>query len=75
MKFLSVNRIEKNYIVCEDENSKTHVIPVKNLPQDVREGSVVLSNGRGEIKLDKRKTRIRKNIILNLRRKIYGENK
>lgn len=75
MKFLSVDRIEKNYIICEDENRNSHVIPVKKLPSDLKEGNIVSLNKEGEIKTDKRKTEIRKNIILNLHFKVCDENK
>ena len=75
MKFLSVDRIEKNHIICEDENGEVHDIPVKNLDKDIKEGSVVSLNNKGEVKIDQQKTNIRKNIILKLRRKIYGADK
>lgn len=75
MKFLSIDRIEKNHIVCEDENGEVHVIPVKDLPENIKEGSVVSLNDTGKIKIDRNKTKIRKNIILKLRRKIYGADK
>lgn len=73
MKFLSVDRIEKNQIICEDEDGEIHVVPPKNLPQNLREGSIVSLDKEGNIRLNKRKARVRKNTILNLRRKIYGE--
>ncbi len=75
MKFLSVDRIEKDHIICEDETGKMHIVPTQNLPPDIKEGSIINLDENGEIKIDKQKTNIRKHIILNLRRKIRSENK
>ncbi len=75
MKFLSVDRIEENRLICEDESGKIHVIPVENLPVDVKEGSIIRLDEKGKVKIDEKKTKIRKNIILNLRRKAYDINR
>lgn len=75
MKFLSVDRIEKDHIICENENGEVHIIFVKDLTKDIKEGSVVSLNDKGEVEIDQQKTNIRKNIILKLRRKIHGVDK
>lgn len=40
MKYV-VDRIEGNYAVCEDENNKIVNIPLKELPEDIKEKDVI----------------------------------
>ncbi|MBE6031595.1 MAG: DUF3006 domain-containing protein [Clostridiales bacterium] len=44
MKYI-VDRIEADLAVCEDENEEMVNIPLKSLPEGVKEGSVVIRNG------------------------------
>lgn len=75
MKFLSVDRIENSYVICEDESGEAYVIHAKNLPPNLSEGNILSFGKGGEIRVDKRKTNIRRSKISNLRRKIFGKAK
>lgn len=49
MKYI-VDRIEKNFAVCEDENKKMIDISLEFLPKNIKEGTVLYyKNGKYEI--------------------------
>ncbi len=70
MDFLSVDRVEKNYLVCENQDEEIKIIKYKKLDRDISEGSIVYIDSCGNIKLDKEKTKIRRNLIHNLEEKL-----
>ena len=70
MDFLSVDRIEENYLVCENQNEEIKFIEYKKLDKNISEGSIIYIDSHGNIKLDKEKTKIRRNLILNLEEKL-----
>lgn len=70
MDFLSVDRIEKNYLVCENQDEEIKIIKYKKLDKDILEGSIIYIDSYGNIKLDKEKTKIRRKLIHNLEEKL-----
>ncbi len=70
MDFLSVDRIEENYLVCENQNEEIKFIEYKKLDKNISEGSIIYIDSHGNIKLDKEKTKIRRNLIRNLEEKL-----
>jgi len=70
LDFLSVDRIEENYLVCENQNEEIKFIEYKKLDKNISEGSIIYIDSHGNIKLDKEKTKIRRNLIRNLEEKL-----
>ncbi len=70
LDFLSVDRIEKNYLVCENQDEEIKIIKYKKLDKDILEGSIIYIDSYGNIKLDKEKTKIRRKLIHNLEEKL-----
>ncbi len=73
MKWLSVDRIEQDFLICEDENGSIHQINFKKLPPEITEGSVITISDSGEIVLDSEKTYQRRKLIESIRAKINNE--
>lgn len=70
MDFLSVDRIEENYLVCENQDEEIKFIEYKKLDKNISEGSIIYIDSHGNIKLDEEKTKIRRNLIRNLEEKL-----
>ncbi len=70
MDFLSVDRIEENYLVCENQDEEIKIIEYKNLDKNISEGSIIYIDNSGNIKLDEEKTKIRRNLIRSLEEKL-----
>ncbi len=63
MKLLSVDRMEGNYVICEDDEKKLFAIDVSELPKHVKEGDVIRIKDSGDISVDEEETaRRRKNV-------------
>ena len=74
MDFLSVDRIEENYLVCENQDEEIKIIEYKNLDENISEGSIIYIDNSGNIKLDEEKTKIRRNLIRSLEEKLVWVN-
>ena len=61
MKYI-VDRIEADLAVCEDENEEMVNIPLKDLPEGVKEGSVLVQED-GSWSIDKNEELARKKRI------------
>ncbi len=70
LNFLSVDKIEKDYLVCEDQNEEVKIIPFKKLSEDISEGTIIYLDNLGNIKIDKEKTQIRRDIIRRLQNQV-----
>lgn len=70
MDFLSVDRIEENYLVCENQDEEIKIIKYKKLDKNISEGSIIYIDNSGNIKLDEEKTKIRRNLIRSLEEKL-----
>ncbi len=73
MKFLSVDRIEKNHIICEDENQRVHMLDIKDISENLNEGDIIKITSDGDVIKDEEKTTIRRKEIVKLRRFLYFE--
>lgn len=65
-----MDRIEKDYLVCENQDEEIKIIPFKKLDENIFEGSVVYVDKNGNVKLDREKTEKRKKLILELQSKL-----
>ena len=65
MKILIVDRIEADFAVCEIEEGNFANIPLKALPDGIREGDVI------KISVDTKKTEKRKENINNLMNHLF----
>ena len=70
LHFLSVDRIEKDYLVCENQDEKVKIIPFEKLSEDISEGTVIYVDNSGNIRIDKEKTQIRRDIIQKLQNQV-----
>ena len=61
-----MDRIEKDYLVCENQDEEIKIIPFKKLDRNISEGSVIYIDEKGNIKLDREKTEARRQLILKL---------
>ena len=67
MKTLIVDRIEADFAVCEIEEGSFADIPLKALPNDVKEGDVI------HISVETEETEKRKNNINNLMNSLFKD--
>ena len=72
---LSVDRIECGFAICQDfESEKMIDIPLRALPEDIKEGDVIFRDIDGIFKLDKAATTRRREKIIRLQEKIFIDN-
>lgn len=70
MKFLFVDRINDNHIICEDENGEEVILNIQNVTGEIKEGDVVCVDDTGRVATDYEMTCLRKKEILKLREKL-----
>ena len=73
MNFVSIDSIEEDFAVCEDEEGKKLTIDFKDLPKGIFEGAVLVKNERKKWIISEKLTKERKQTILDLRKSIYGK--
>ncbi len=73
MNFLSVDRIENDVLVCENEKCEEVIIEKKNHVDGLSEGSIIEVDSKGNIVLNKEKYEQRKKEILKLQKKLNIE--
>ncbi len=69
---LIVDRIEGNFAVCENENKQMIDIPLIDLPEKIKEGSV-LSEENGVYSVDEAAEAERRARMIALRNSIFNE--
>jgi len=69
---LIVDRIEGNFAVCEKEDKTMVDIPLADLPEDLREGSILVSDN-GTYTIDKAAMSDRKAKLAALRNSIFNK--
>ena len=69
---LIVDRIEGRFAVCESENQQSFNIPLTDLPEDIREGSI-LKYENGVYLIDKVAEDERRAKMIALRNSIFNE--
>jgi hypothetical protein len=68
MKFICVDRIEKDLVVCEG-NKKNFILPLKILPPNIKESDIIYKDKNGQWKIDVDKTieiKIKNSNLLNI---------
>lgn len=70
--FLSVDRIENGFAVCEKEDLSTVLIELSKLPNGTKEGSVLLFEN-GEYSIDLGEEKRRKRHILELQNSLFED--
>lgn len=66
-----VDRIEDGIAVLEDENMKHTEISSHKLPENAKEGSVLILNSDGSFTLDEAQTQKIKQKMLDLQKKLF----
>lgn len=73
MERLFVDRIENEIAVCEKNNRDRMEIPLKNLPEDVREGSVLILKNNGNFELDYETEAARRKELFELQNSLFDD--
>lgn len=60
---LSIERIEGNFALCEDEKQKQYTIPLSSLPKDAAEGDILKPNKIGGYQLDSQESDRRRKAV------------
>ncbi len=71
MSYFSVDRIEEDLVVCEDESGNESVFKISQFPKNIKEGDIVEPADDGSFKINHKKTQEVRNDILRLRDEIY----
>ena len=70
--YYSIDRFEGSFAVCEDENGMMNDIPVEQLPENAKEGSVLKAEN-GIFVLDEDEEHRRRNEINRIQRTLWDE--
>lgn len=69
---LSIDRFEGAYAICQDDNEKMYAIEKKEIPNEAILGDILsIDENTGELKVDKKETKIRKEKIKSLQDKLF----
>lgn len=71
----SVDRIEGDYAVCEDECGKMKKIKLKLLPIEIKEGMIICKNKQNKYIVDLYKTNRRREKIYKLQQELFNKDK
>lgn len=71
-KFYSVSRIEDGVAVLEFPDGSFNEVPFSLLPQDVKEGNILVPDEEGNLIHDFNEEEERKKLILSLEDDIFG---
>ncbi|MDD6462908.1 MAG: DUF3006 domain-containing protein [Clostridiaceae bacterium] len=71
MKY-SVERIEENVALCEDDLGKTVKLRLDELPENIREGDIIEKTENGFI-IDADETQLRRKKMAEMQRNIFGK--
>ena len=72
MDWLSVDRIENNIAVCEDENRKQKEIALESIDGTPREGDMIFWH-EGKYHISAEETAKRREKILRIQKDLFGE--
>lgn len=61
-----VDRVEEEFVLCENENKFIEKIERKKLPKDIKEKDIVILKSTGEYVIDENETKKRKQYISDL---------
>lgn len=68
-----VDRIESGIAVCENDDGEMINIPFEKLPKGTKEGSIIIVDNNGIMKLDKDLEKKRKSELFNLQNTLFDE--
>ncbi len=68
---LIVDRIENGFAVCEKDDLSFINIPLSDLPEETKEGSVLVQNKSGQYILDADEEEKRRAKLLELQKKLF----
>ena len=71
MKY-SIDRIEENIAVCEDDDGNVLKLSVDDLPPEIREGDIIEKTESGFI-IDADETQLRRKKMAEMQRNIFGK--
>ena len=71
MKY-SIDRIEENIALCEDDDGNVLKLNVDELPQEIREGDIIEKTENGFV-IDADETQLRRKKMAELQRNIFGK--
>lgn len=71
MKY-SVDRIEENIAICEDDDGNVLKLSADELPQEIREGDIIEKTENGFV-IDADETQLRRKKMAELQRNIFGK--
>lgn len=71
-EYYSVSRIEKNIAVLEFPDETFNEIDISLLPQDVKEGNILIKTDDNRFVHDFNEEKLRKEKLLELQNKIFG---
>lgn len=70
---VTIDSIEENFAVCEDENENVHLIEKIKLPNGAKEGYIVTIFNDGTVVINEEKTQMRRQEILKLQEKLFNK--
>jgi len=71
MRYLSIDRFDGNYAICEDDNKKMFAISLAEMPENAKEGSVIAIDSDGIITVDQKLTDDRRGKIKKLQDSVW----
>ena len=71
MKY-SIDRIEENIALCEDDDGNVLKLSVDELPQEIREGDIIEKTENGFV-IDADETQLRRKKMAEMQRNIFGK--
>ena len=73
MKY-SVERIEENVALCEDDLGKTVKLRLDELPENIREGDIIVRTENGYT-IDTDETSVRRKKMAEMQKKLFNKKK
>ena len=71
MKYLTVDRMEGNYVICEDADKKMFAIEIAEAPNGVKEGDVLVISDDGELSINVQETARRRSKIKKMQDSVW----
>ena len=71
MKY-SIDRIEENVALCEDDLGKTVKLRIDELPENIREGDIIVRTENGYT-IDSDETSVRRKKMAEMQKKLFNK--
>lgn len=71
--YISIDRIVNGIAVCEREDLSTFEVPVDELPNEAKEGSVLFVDENGNYVIDDEEMNRRRQHILDLQSRLFAD--